>query len=153
MSSGHARRLTPQERPPVGEWLRSPYDRDVRYGRKRTLEWVGYKVHLTEGCDDDRPHLITDVHTAPAIEQDHLALDTIQDHLARSDLLPTEQLVDAGYISAKRILHSRDTHAIDLIGPVHTDPSWQARTPGALDVSPRCLPVHRGLAARARHLP
>jgi transposase len=36
MSNGHAQRLTPQERPPVGEWLRSPYDRDVRYGRKRT---------------------------------------------------------------------------------------------------------------------
>lgn len=136
MSSGHARRLTPQERPPVGEWLRSPYDRDVRYGRKRNLEWVGYKVHLTEGCDDDRPHLITDVHTAPAIEQDHLAFDTIQDHLARSDLLPTEQLVDAGYISAKRILHSRDTHAIDLIGPVHTDPSWQARARPARSMSP-----------------
>jgi transposase len=135
MTNGHARRLTPQERPPVGEWLRSPYDRDVRYGRKRNLEWVGYKVHVTEGCDDEWPHLITDVHTAPAIEQDHQALDTIQDHLAQSALLPAVQLVDAGYISAKRILHSRDAHAIDLIGPVHTDPSWQARTPGALDVS------------------
>jgi transposase len=135
MSHGHARRLTPQERPPVGEWLRSPYDRDVRYGRKRSLEWVGYKVHVTEGCDDEWPHLITDVHTAPAIEQDHHALDTIQDHLAQADVLPAEQFVDAGYVSAKRILHSREAHAIDLIGPVHTDPSWQARTPGALDVS------------------
>jgi transposase len=103
--------------------------------RKRNLEWVGYKVHVTEGCDDDRPHLITDVHTAPAIEQDHHALDTIQDHLATADLLPAEQLVDAGYISAKRILHSRHTHGIDLMGPVHIDPSWQARTPGALDLS------------------
>ena len=26
-------------------------------------------------------------------------------------------------------------HGIDLIGPVHIDPSWQARTPGALDLS------------------
>jgi len=135
ITNGHARRLTPQERPPVGEWLRSPYDRDVRYGRKRSVEWVGYKVHVTEGCDEDQPHLITDVHTVPAMEQDHHALDTIQDHLASADLLPAEQLVDAGYISAKRILHSRDAHTIDLVGPVHTDPSWQARTPGALDVS------------------
>lgn len=103
--------------------------------RKRTLEWVGYKVHLTEGCDDDRPHLITDVHTTPAIEQDHYALDTIQAHLATAGLLPAEHLVDAGYISAKRMIHSRDTHAIDLIGPVHIDPSWQARTPGALDLA------------------
>jgi transposase len=135
ITNGHARRLTPQERPPVGEWRRSPYDRDVRYGRKRNLEWVGYKVHGTEGGDDDRPHLITDVHTAPAIEQDHHALDTIQDHLATADLLPAEQLVDAGYISAKRILHSRHTQGIDLMGPVHMDPSWQARTPGALERS------------------
>ena len=36
---------------------------------------------------------------------------------------------------AKRILHSREAHGIALIGPVHIDPSWQARTPGALDLS------------------
>jgi transposase len=137
LTTGHARRLTPQERPPVGEWLRSPYDRDGRYGRKRNLEWVGDKVHVTAGCDDDRPQLITDVHTAPASEQDHPALDTIQDHLATADLLPAEQLVDAGSISAQRLLHSRHTPGIDLLGPVHIDPSWQVRTPGALDLS-RC---------------
>ncbi len=50
-------------------------------------------------------------------------------------MLPAQQLVDAGYISAKRILHSRDVHEIDLVGPVHIDPSWQAHTPGAFDVS------------------
>ena len=33
MSDGHARRLTPQEHLPVGEWLRSPDDRDGRDGR------------------------------------------------------------------------------------------------------------------------
>ncbi len=135
ITNGHARRLTPQERPPVGEWLRSPYDRDVRYGRKRAREWIGYKAHLTEGCEDDLPHLITQVTTAPATQQDHHALDAIQADLAARDLLPAQQLVDAGYMSAKRILHSRDTYAIDLIGPVHIDPSWQARTPGALDIS------------------
>ena len=40
-ANGHAQRLSPQERPSVGEWLRSPYDADVRYGRKRGLEWIG----------------------------------------------------------------------------------------------------------------
>ena len=50
-------------------------------------------------------------------------------------MLPAEQLADAGYISAKRILHSREAHGIDLIGPVHIDPSWQARAPGALDLA------------------
>jgi transposase len=131
---GQVSRLTPKEMLPVGEWIRSPYDPEVRYGKKRSFEWIGYKVHLSECYNDDLPHLITQVETAPAIEQDHHALVPIQADLAAKELLPAQQLVDAGYISAKRILHSRETHEIDLIGPVHTDPSWQARTPGALDV-------------------
>jgi transposase len=133
--SGHARRLTPQEMLPVSEWLRSPSDADVRYGRKREFDWIGYKGHLTEWCDDNLAHLITQVETAPATQQDHHALKAIQAELADNDLLPQQHLVDAGYISAKRILESRDTHAIELIGPVHVDPSWQAHTPGAFDVS------------------
>jgi len=127
-------RLTPKEMPPVGEWIRSPYDTEVRYGKKRSFEWIGYKVHLSEYCGDDLPHLITQVETVSAIEQDHHALVPIQADLAAKGFLPEQQLVAAGYISAKRILHSRETHGIDLMGPVHSDPSWQARTPGALDV-------------------
>jgi transposase len=119
----------------VGEWLRSPYDRDVRYGRKRAREWIGSKAHLTAGCEDDLPHLITQVATAPATQPDHHALGAIQADLAARDLLPAQHLVDAGYVSAKRILHSREAHGIDLIGPVHIDPSWQARTPGAVEIS------------------
>lgn len=132
---GHAQRLTPKEMVPVSEWHRSPYDAEVRYGRKRNFDWTGYKVHLTECCDDDLPHLITHVETVPATQQDHHALTAIHAELAEKDLLPRQHLVDAGYISAKRILESRDHHQIDLIGPVHVDPSWQARTPGAFDVS------------------
>ena len=127
-------RLTPKEMPPVGEWIRSPYDTEVRYGKKRSFEWIGYKVHLSEYCGDDLPHLITQFETVSAIEQDHHALVPIQADLAAKGFLPEQQLVAAGYISAKRILHSRETHGIDLMGPVHSDPSWQARTPGALDV-------------------
>ena len=132
---GQVSRLTPKEMPPVGEWIRSPYDTEVRDGKKRRFEWIGYKVHLSEYCDDDRPQRVTQVETVPAIEQDHHALVPIQADLAAKGLLPEQQLVDAGYISAKRILHSRETHGIDVMGPVHIDPSWQARTPGALDAS------------------
>jgi transposase len=132
---GHAQRLSPKEMLPVSEWYRSPYDAEVRYGRKRDCDWIGDKVHRTECCDDARPHLITQVETAPATQQDHHALKAIQAELADKDLLPQQHLVDAGYISAKRILESRDQQAIDLIGPVHVDPRWQAHTPGAFDVS------------------
>ncbi|MBA2679466.1 MAG: transposase, partial [Ktedonobacteraceae bacterium] len=132
---GQVVRLTPNEMIATGDWIRSPYDPEVRYGKKRDFDWIGYKVHLTEACDEEYPHLITQVHTAPAMEQDHHALLTIQADLAAKDRVPGQQLVDAGYVSAKRIVHSRVVHGIDLLGPVHIDPSWQARTPGALDVS------------------
>ena len=47
----------------------SPFD-----ATKRATSWVGYKVHVTETCDDDLPHLITDVGTtiAPASDVDQL---------------------------------------------------------------------------------
>lgn len=53
----------------------------------------------------------------------------------KNQLAPSQHLVDAGYVSAKLILDSQKKHAIDLIGPVHVDPSWQSRTPGAFDAS------------------
>lgn len=42
--------------PPAAQFISSPHDADARYARKHTTQWVGYKVHLTETCDDDRPH-------------------------------------------------------------------------------------------------
>jgi transposase len=124
-----------KEMPPVSEWIRSPFDPEARYGKKRHRHWVGYKVHLTETCDEDGPHLITQVETRPAIEQDNEATAEIQNQLVKSELCPHQHLVDAGYVSAKLILESQEKHGIDLIGPVHVDPSWQAHTPGAFDAA------------------
>jgi transposase len=87
-AQGQVSRLTPKEMLPVGEWIRSPYDTEVRYGNKRSCEWMGSKVHLSECCDDDLPHLITQVETVPAIEQEHHALVPIQTDLATKGLLP-----------------------------------------------------------------
>ena len=122
-----------KEMPRVREWIRSPFDPDARYGRKRDIYWVGYKVHLTETCDEEKSHLITQVETRPATEQDNEATAEIQEELVKNQLAPSQHLVDAGYMSAKLILDSQEKHDIDLIGPVHVDPSWQSRTPGALD--------------------
>jgi transposase len=38
-------------------------------------------------------------------------------------------------VSAKLILDSQEKHQINLMGPVHVDPSWQSRTPDAFDAS------------------
>jgi len=84
-------------------------------------------VHLTETCDPDRPHLITDVQTtlAPVAGVDQLP--RIQADLAAHGRLPDEQVVDAGYISTQHLLTSQQTYGIDLVGPVNGNHSWQAR--------------------------
>ena len=38
--------------PPSSIIINSPYDLDARRGNKRTTIWTGYKVHLSETCDD-----------------------------------------------------------------------------------------------------
>lgn len=135
LEAGQIRHREMKEMPPVREWIRSPFDPEARYGRKRDIHWVGYKVHLTETCEDDLPHTITQVETRPAIEQDNEATAEIQADLVKNQLAPNQHLVDAGYMSAKLILDSQEKRGIDLIGPVHVDPSWQSRTPGAYDAS------------------
>ena len=52
--------------PPPPKMICSPYDIEATYGRKLTTWWVGYKVHLTESCDEDSPRLITHVETSRA---------------------------------------------------------------------------------------
>jgi transposase len=116
-----------EDLPPAPLLISSPYDPDARYGKKRRTEWTGYKVHITETCDDDTPHLITDVLTTPATTSDFDVLPIIQQQLAARSLTPSEQIVDSGYPTADHLLTSQTTYAIDVLGPVATDHSWQAK--------------------------
>ncbi len=100
---------------------------EARYSIKRETHWTGYKVHLTETCDEDLPSIITDVATTPATRPDHEVTAAVQDRLAERALLPHEHLVDTTYVTAEHLGSSRDDHAIDLVGPVPGDQSWQAR--------------------------
>ena len=67
---GRPRWRSAAELPPVGERLQSPYDPEMHYSTKRQMEWSGYKVHVTETCDEDAAHLVTHVRACPAMEQD-----------------------------------------------------------------------------------
>jgi transposase len=131
----HLRWRTQTELPPSAERIASPYDVEARYSKKREETWVGYKVHLTETCDTERPHLITHVETTVSTDQDVSALEPIHQALALSQLLPTEHTVDMGYASGETIRVSAQQFGVDLVCPVHLDTSWQARTPGAFDLS------------------
>lgn len=122
--------------PPASELILSPYEPEARYCVRGERKWEGYRVHLTETCDDEAElHVITQVETAPAPEQDETALPRIQAALARQDLLPQEQLADAGYVSADLLVDAKQTYAMELIGPFVKDVSWQAREQSGYDLT------------------
>lgn len=126
MVDGVARRRDKDNRPPMHKQIDSPYDIEARYAKKRETTWVGYKVHLTESCDEESPRLITNVDTADAQEPDNDALPDIHESLAAADLLPDRHLVDTGYVEAKRLVESRRDYRVDLFGPAPGNRFWQA---------------------------
>lgn len=121
--------------PPSSLMIASPYDLDSRYSEKRGSSWRGYKVHVTETCDADTPHLITHVETTMATEQDVTVIDTIHHALAQQQHVPEVHLVDGAYTSGEKLVTSRLEYQIDLLGPMRQDQSWQARDADAFDIS------------------
>ena len=117
-----------KELPPARRLLKSPFDLEARYSRKRQTEWVGYKVHLTETCDDQSLNVITQVMTTRASTNDIVVLPDIHEALAQKDLLPDEHFVDAGYISAVDLANAQTNYAINLMGFVREESSWQKAT-------------------------
>jgi transposase len=113
--------------PPSAELIRSPFDLDARRGKKRQTSWMGYKVHFTEVCESDQPHLITNVLTTSATLPDHQVIATIHHTLASRAMLPSVHIVDTGYIDAQNMLRSRDDYGVDLVGPAMPDAQWQAQ--------------------------
>jgi transposase len=111
----------------ASDHLESPYEPEARFATKRGMRWTGYKVHLTETCDDELPHVVTQVSATIAPATDVAQLLPIQDALAQRHLLPAQQFVDAGYVRAANVIQSRQKHQIDLVGPVDTDHQWQSR--------------------------
>jgi transposase len=122
--------------PPAGNRMDSPYDSDARYSTKRSTDWVGYKVHLTETCDPEQMHLITNVRTTQAHLCDVAQTECIHADLNAKQVLPSQQhLTDSAYVDSALVLTSRKRYAIDLVGPVRPDSSWQAKDPNAYDQS------------------
>jgi hypothetical protein len=121
-----------KEIPTPADMISSPYDPEARYSSKRSVDWVGYKVHFTETCESDMPHLITNVETTPAAVPDDAMLAVVHASLARGDRLPAEHLVDKGYTDSRVLVDSRQTYGVTVIGPVADDPSWQARSGAGL---------------------
>jgi transposase len=124
------------DQPPTAPLIQSPYDLDARYGTKRNTNWVGYKVHLSETCDDGHPDLITQVNTTLATTSDFVMGAPIEQELAERDLLPGTHLIDSGYVVANLLVSAPRDHQIDVVGPVLSSSSRQGEKARAMTSIP-----------------
>jgi transposase len=113
--------------PPAARFISSPYDPEAHYARKHTTQWVGYKVHITETCEDDLPHLITNIETTPGPAADGAATPKIHAALQQRGLPPGTHIVDTGFLDADLLVDSQNDYGVDLLGPTRLDYHWQAR--------------------------
>lgn len=120
--------------PPGARQICSPYDPEARLSQKRQTTWVGYKVQLSETCDAEGPSLVTDVQTTEATTQDVEVVEAIHQTLTQRGVTPATHLVDLAYMSGEVIV-SAQTHDIDLVGPMRSDPSWQAHEAGGFSAA------------------
>src|ERR671928_173907 len=125
--AGRLRWRSTAELPPVAERVQSPYDPEAHFSMKRQSHWTGYKVHVTETCDDDTAQVITDVATCPSMRPDMTSTAGIHDRLAAKGLIPAEHFVDSGYVDAGLLVSSQREHGISLEGPVRGVSSRQMR--------------------------
>lgn len=133
--SGQLSWRTVKDMPAAAELIASPYDAEARYSTKREIQWVGYRVHLTETCDADTPNLIVNVETTPASTPDDNMVKVVHESLETRELLPTEHLVDKGYTDSHMLVESEREYGVTIVGPVAEDPSWQARQREGFDKS------------------
>jgi len=103
------------KRPTGREVIETPHEVEARYATKRGQGWIGYKIQVTETCDDDRPHLIVDLEPTGALSNDSPELANIQARLEKQGTVPGEQQVDQGYMSGANLVKSAE-QGIHLVG-------------------------------------
>jgi transposase len=112
--------------PPSATFVSSPYDPDAHCARKRSTQWVGYKSHLTETCEEDVPCLMTDGESATGPTADEPATPIIHAHLEDQGLLPDIHLVDTGYRDGPLMADRTRDDGVALSGPARLDPKGHA---------------------------
>ncbi len=113
--------------------VESPYDSEARYRYRSGKSWVGYMVHVSETCDEDKPHLITHVETTTANVHEVQCTEKIHQALVDKGIPPDQHLVDGAYVGAELLVSSKRDYGISLVGPGRPDPSWQSKFEAAYD--------------------
>ncbi|WP_445081921.1 IS1182 family transposase [Streptomyces ipomoeae] len=146
------KRRESKDLPPGRLRLASPYDTDARYGLKQGSWWTGYKIHISESCDDaddqdpaadgqalipgadgPPPRLITNIATTDATATDAEMTEPVHHMLAARDLLPAQHFLDSGYASAELIVGMKKNFGVALVTPVLMNSSPQARAGAGFD--------------------
>ena len=63
----------------------------------------------------------------------------IHEHLAANDHLPSEHMMDSGYLDAGELVAAQAAHRVSLVGPVPPDHSWQAQA--SQDYASACFAI------------
>lgn len=113
--------------PQAAHFLSSPYDGAAHLATKGTTSWVGYKVILTETCEEDAPNLIKHVETTAAPTADGEVTPRVHCALHARNLLPQIHVVDTGFLDAELLVASQREYGVELLGPTRKDQRWQAR--------------------------
>jgi transposase len=122
-----------EEVPPSAVLITSPYDPEARYRRKKSTAWTGYKVHFTETCEVDTPHLIVEVIPTSATMADGDIVGELHAHLEEQQMLPAQHWMDMGYVDAEVLAQSQSRYQVDIVGPVMPDTSWASKEAGRFD--------------------
>ena len=76
---------------------------------------------MSETCEPDSVHLITNVETTTATIADGDVPESIHTSLDRQNLLPNQHIVDTGYLDAELLVASQSKHQVELLGPTRSD--------------------------------
>jgi transposase len=105
--------------------MSSPYEPDAHYAKKHTTSWVGYKVHVSETCEPQELHLITNVEISPASIADGDMTESIYQSfyqsLGNNHFLPNKHIVDTGYLDAELLVPTDERYQVNLLGPTRVN--------------------------------
>lgn len=94
----------------------------------------GVRPHLTESCDEDKPHLLLHTDTTAAPVADLVRVTPIHEALKAKEIRPEQHFVDNNYVSSKLLVESRREYNVALVGPIKAYRDYAGFGPDRFDI-------------------
>jgi transposase len=111
--------------------VQNPHDPDAHYADKGTKQWIGYKVHVVESVEPQKPakvkaepgeHFITEILTTEAAQNEKTGLaEALTGQQQHHEIKPEAIYADAGYVTESTLVQA-ESNAMELLGPTRPDP-------------------------------